>query len=413
MTSPGVAHVALRSPDDLSPVFEAIAIPGVLAAVVSFVGDAWSLASDLTRVRALATAEEARALAASEHAEMKRLRLLNKPIVAILDGHVDGAALEVALHCDARVATTEATLAFGAIDVGLIPRRGSLARLATIAGAEAAITIASATHRRTALDAVRDRLVRSVVPRGAIENAATELALVLANAERPSRAAAAFGAARSRDVVPLVARRAKRFMQSGVPPHEPAPARLVEVVEAWAARGVDAALGVEASVFGDLVMSSVARALWRLFDTTGGTSLTSEAAKEATWHMGCALVQEASHIVAAGVPAHEVEAALVAWGFRIGPFAMARELGIESGTATSAPVELMRYPEVIQTRCALALVRAAQLVCDRPGLDSAAVDLAAVVGLGFPRFRGGPLHYAATVGEAELKWRSRAVDFSS
>ena len=57
----------------------------------------------------------------------------------------------------------------------------------------------------------------------------------------------------------------------------------------------------------------------------------------------------------------------------------------------------------IQTRCSLQMVNEA-LRCLGEGVIRSARDgdVAAVVGLGFPPFRGGPFHYVDLVGASEI-----------
>lgn len=181
-------------------------------------------------------------------------------------------------------------------------------------------------------------------------------------------------------------------------------------------------------------------------------------------------LHEAVRLVAEGVPVDEVDEALVAWGFPLGPLHLADELGIDLignvgnllreafGERLRAPdaIEALRLDdrmgrkngrgfyfygrglraerkvddttyralgvaaprprggpkrEEIQARCALALVNEALRCLDEGVLASARDgDLGAVLGLGFPAFRGGPFRYVDVLGAAEVLRRTRALE---
>jgi 3-hydroxyacyl-CoA dehydrogenase/enoyl-CoA hydratase/3-hydroxybutyryl-CoA epimerase len=173
------------------------------------------------------------------------------------------------------------------------------------------------------------------------------------------------------------------------------------------------------------------------------------------------LVAEAVTLVGEGVAIEAVDRALVDWGFFLGPLALLDEVGIDASARVAQALNaafpdrihlsgaiaklladgrrgrasgrgFYRYPpgvsartarsvadpgvydalgrspttrlpaEEIQMRCALGLVNEAVRclgdgVVRRPG-DA---DIAAILGLGFPRFRGGPLRYVDAIGAAE------------
>lgn len=57
------------------------------------------------------------------------LEALEKPVIAAINGPATGAGLELALACDVRIASEEATLGFRENYIGLIPGVGGCARL--------------------------------------------------------------------------------------------------------------------------------------------------------------------------------------------------------------------------------------------------------------------------------------------
>ena len=170
-------------------------------------------------------------------------------------------------------------------------------------------------------------------------------------------------------------------------------------------------------------------------------------------------LNEASFLIAEGVPIECIDAALVAWGFPVGPVTLLDEVGIDVGAkvgrilheafgARMAPapgiesllkderfgkknqrgfyvyaedkkgrsvvdasvysllgVEPKRaLPEAeIAQRCALQMINEAAHCFGEGILRSARDgDVGAIFGLGFPPFRGGPFHYVDAVGAADV-----------
>jgi enoyl-CoA hydratase/carnithine racemase len=62
------------------------------------------------------------------------LEALEKPVIAALNGITSGAGLQLALVCDIRLASVEATIGFRENFIGLIPGHGGTVRLANLIG---------------------------------------------------------------------------------------------------------------------------------------------------------------------------------------------------------------------------------------------------------------------------------------
>jgi 3-hydroxyacyl-CoA dehydrogenase/enoyl-CoA hydratase/3-hydroxybutyryl-CoA epimerase len=170
-------------------------------------------------------------------------------------------------------------------------------------------------------------------------------------------------------------------------------------------------------------------------------------------------LNEAAFLIAEGVPIEQIDAALVAWGFPIGPIALLDELGIDVGAKVShilhdafggrmalppgldallkdqrfgkknqrgfyvhgepkkakrvvdpsvysllgvEPKRSVAAAEIAQ-RCALRMINEAAHCFGEGILRSARDgDIGAIFGLGFPAFRGGPFHYLDAVGVPEV-----------
>jgi 3-hydroxyacyl-CoA dehydrogenase/enoyl-CoA hydratase/3-hydroxybutyryl-CoA epimerase len=177
-------------------------------------------------------------------------------------------------------------------------------------------------------------------------------------------------------------------------------------------------------------------------------------------------MNEASHIVAEGAPIETVDAALVGWGFPVGPLTLLDEVGIDVGAKVAKILheafgERMASPPGVERlladqrfgrknqrgfyvygekrdkdkkqvdssvysllgvtvktdppkseiaqRSVLMLVNEAVRCLEEGILRSPRDgDIGAIFGLGFPPFRGGPFRYVDTVGAAEIVRRLHA-----
>ncbi len=179
-------------------------------------------------------------------------------------------------------------------------------------------------------------------------------------------------------------------------------------------------------------------------------------------------LNEAAHLLAEGCPIDEVDAAMVDWGFPVGPFQLMDEVGIDVGAhvgkvTQEAFGERMRPPDVfarleedhrkgrkngrgfylygrgapkqktvdgtvyevlgvaprpravtgdeIALRCGLAMVNEALRTLGDGIVRSARDgDIGAIFGVGFPPFRGGPFRYTDVLGAAEVLRRIRSLE---
>ncbi|MBX3260395.1 MAG: enoyl-CoA hydratase/isomerase family protein [Labilithrix sp.] len=179
-------------------------------------------------------------------------------------------------------------------------------------------------------------------------------------------------------------------------------------------------------------------------------------------------LNEAAHLLAEGAPIEAVDAAMVDWGFPVGPFQLMDEVGIDVGAhvgevTEAAFGERMRPPpafgalrvddrrgkknargfylygsaaprrrtvdatvydvlglspkagavtaDEIALRCGLAMVNES-IRCHGDGVVSGARDgdVGAILGVGFPAFRGGPFRYADALGMPEVLRRMRSLE---
>lgn len=92
------------------------------------------------------------------------LRAMEKPVIAAINGVTAGAGLGLALACDLRIASEEATFVMAPLSIGLIPAVGTTALLPAMIGLARAGELALLGERITAWKARDLGLVTRVVP---------------------------------------------------------------------------------------------------------------------------------------------------------------------------------------------------------------------------------------------------------
>jgi len=102
--------------------------------------------------------------------------LLDKPVVAAINGTAAGAGLSLALACDLRVIASDAQLIVVFVRVGLVPDAGSLFFLTRMLGYGKAMELALTGNPVSAAEAHRLGLVSAVAAPGELLSTVTELA---------------------------------------------------------------------------------------------------------------------------------------------------------------------------------------------------------------------------------------------
>lgn len=113
---------------------------------------------------------------------MRRVELMPKPVIAMINGFALGGGLELAMCCHLRIAADTAKIGQPEINLGLIPGFGGTQRLLRLAGRAAALELCLTG---TPIDATRAQalgIVNRVVPAAELTDATMTLARQLANA---------------------------------------------------------------------------------------------------------------------------------------------------------------------------------------------------------------------------------------
>ncbi len=106
-----------------------------------------------------------------------------KPMIAAVNGHCIGGGLEIALACDFRIASTQATFGLPEITLGFFPGAGAPLRLPRIIGLGQAMEMLLTGERIDAAGALEYGLVNRVMqPEELLEEAARLASKIAANA---------------------------------------------------------------------------------------------------------------------------------------------------------------------------------------------------------------------------------------
>lgn len=119
---------------------------------------------------------------------IKRIREMEKPVIAAVNGVAAGAGCSLALACDMRIASDQASFIEVFVNVGLIPDSGSTFMLPRLVGLGKAMEMCMTGQKVDAAEALQLGLVNQVVPAAELEAASRKLAAKLASL--PARAIA-------------------------------------------------------------------------------------------------------------------------------------------------------------------------------------------------------------------------------
>lgn len=380
--------------------------------------------SDVGELRRLKTCADGVCLVRARQALADAISSTPKPFVAAVHGRADGLGFELALACDARIVDDDSATAFALGDVrcGVTPSMHGLVRLADLVGLDQALELSMSGRDMDAREATRLGISSEVVPAAQLLERASALALALVRKSPPKREwlstrASVF----TGNVVAkgLAVKRARDWLATRFGRDAVAEARIVDLFVALVLRGANAARLVSEEAFGELVVSSGARARMHFEETLDSLCREDDSARAALrarrrgtafdgWEaeffrrVASRFADEACLLWGEGSSIEHVDGCLVEWGFDVGP--LARLDGLDRGVATSHHPRSAPVPrEEVQMRCVLRLVNEAMHCFGEGVLKSARHgDVATVIGLGFPSFRGGAIHYVDRLGPSEV-----------
>ncbi|MCD8352176.1 MAG: enoyl-CoA hydratase-related protein [Planctomycetaceae bacterium] len=107
---------------------------------------------------------------------MRKIELFQVPVIAAINGYALGGGLELALACDIRIASQNASFAMPESTFGIIPGYGGIQRLSRIIGQGRAREMIFTTRRFGAEEALPWGLVNAVYPLAELMPSAMDLA---------------------------------------------------------------------------------------------------------------------------------------------------------------------------------------------------------------------------------------------
>ncbi len=157
----------------------------VRCVVISGAGKGFCAGQDLREFSGMPGSIQAE-LEETYHPNVRRIRALEKPVIAAVNGACAGAGLSLAAACDVRVAAADAAFVPGFVGIGLVPDSGGTWFLHRLLGFARAFEWMSSNRRLSADEALAWGLVSEVIPTDGFTDAVAERAARWA--ELPTRA---------------------------------------------------------------------------------------------------------------------------------------------------------------------------------------------------------------------------------
>lgn len=326
------------------------------------------------------------------------------PVVVALQGTTLGAGAELALAAHYRIAAPKSFIGFPDIMLGLLPVAGGTQRLPRLVGPQAALEMLLGGRSCGAAQAEKMGLIDAVIDGDLAAGAYAFATGLIAEAAgpRPTRALRdkmTDGAAWMRAV--QASREAANLPLA-------AAGKMIDCIEAALLLRFPNGAAFERDAFAACLADPQSRALRHVFlaeRRIGKSLLTNEdgqrspavpAGEAIVANLVGALDRAIIWLVGAGITEGELDRALLRYGFVAAPFGGAPD--IPGAPADAAAVEL---DEAIMRRCVAALIaEGARLVEAGTAARPSDIDALAVHGLGFPRWRGGPMKAAQLDGLA-------------
>ena len=189
-THDGVATITLNRPerrnaftltmiDDLVDILRAAAVDDdVHVVVVTGAGTSFCAGADLGEVFEKDATPMHRKHRLSQHIQQVGLEVsrMDKPTIAAVNGPAVGAGMDIALMCDIRIASANASLSAAYVKVGVMPGNGACYYLPRIVGTSRALELLLTGRTVSAEEAAELALVTKVVDPDRLEIEVGELA---------------------------------------------------------------------------------------------------------------------------------------------------------------------------------------------------------------------------------------------
>ena len=147
--------------------------------IITGEGKAFAAGADIAEMVSK-TEADARAFSKVGQRTFRSLELLEKPVIAAVNGFALGGGCELALACDVRIASAKAKFGQPEVNLGLIPGYAATQRLPRLVGLGNALFLLLSGEMVGAEEALRMGLVQKVVEPEALLPTAVELAKTIA-----------------------------------------------------------------------------------------------------------------------------------------------------------------------------------------------------------------------------------------
>ena len=145
-------------------------------------GEAWSAGRDVSVIGHNATTLTHHELMTRGHRGILQLFDLDVPVIVAVQGWAIGGSFQRALLCDIRIAAEGARFRLPEVTYGVIPDTGGIGKLFQICGTGVASDLVLTGRTRSAEEALTHGIVSRLVPRGALDDTAWEMAAAIATA---------------------------------------------------------------------------------------------------------------------------------------------------------------------------------------------------------------------------------------
>jgi len=285
----GIAHLILDNPDERVNTLSALFIEEFLDSLEKIESDkrirglliesskqgVFVAGADIKWLQTLKTPDDCRAFAEMAHTPFNRLEDLNLPTVAAINGICLGGGLELALACRWRVAADHKSVQIGLPEVklGVLPGGGGTQRLPAWAGIRNALDLACTGKSLKPAEALKLGIVDALCPPEKLAEAAADFLMEKIRSGDDYRRLwhrddYRYGLS---DEEKNAESRKKLFDDSRqmtlkqTKGHVRAPMKIIDAVEAGAAKGFRAGLQMEQAVFAEVLCSPEAKCLIDLF----------------------------------------------------------------------------------------------------------------------------------------------------
>lgn len=143
-------------------------------------GDSFSAGTDINELEQRIPETTTEAITLDQFALPEQIEALDKPTIAMLDGLALGGGFELALACDIRIASTEASIGFPEITIGGFPGEGGTQRLPRETNLGTALLMLLTGESISGDRALEYGLVQEVHPPDHVESRTMEIAEMIA-----------------------------------------------------------------------------------------------------------------------------------------------------------------------------------------------------------------------------------------